>query len=161
MGCYNEFHFFIMRKELAFELIKRRTLKDLNNCWIWVGGKDKDGYGLTKFNRKTWRTHRLSYFDFYGALSKDLVIDHLCRNKACCNPTHLEEVTSKENVVIRGSISNATAKNYRKTHCKFGHEYIYPNYVVTKYGFRRCKVCEKRWMKNHRSKKIGTLTIDR
>lgn len=147
-------------KELAFQLIKRRTIRTENNCWNWLGGKDKNGYGLTKFNKKTWRVHRLSYFDFYGELSSQLVIDHLCKNPICCNPTHLEQVTSRENVVIRGKQTNAAAVNSKKTHCKFGHEFIKPNYVVTKYGFRRCKICEKRWISKFRSTKNGTLTID-
>lgn len=69
------------------------------DCWLWQGGRIPKGYGWFYF-RKTWFAHRFSMF-LVGKLIDDLSVDHLCRNKACVNPDHMEMVTLKENA-LRG-----------------------------------------------------------
>lgn len=73
---------------------KRFIVDEDSGCWIWQGVLDKDGYG--NFTRNT-RAHRWSYEAFIGPIPDDLVIDHLCRNRACVNPLHLEPTTSGDN----------------------------------------------------------------
>lgn len=70
-------------------------------CKIWKRSLDKDGYGRFEMKGKTYRAHRYFYEMENGIIPKGLVIDHLCRNRACINIEHMEVVTSKENT-IRG-----------------------------------------------------------
>ena len=67
-------------------------------CWVWKGGKSKDGYGKLRFNGLHMYTHRLAYQMGYGSIPKGKQIDHLCRVRHCYNPTHLEAVTQAENI---------------------------------------------------------------
>lgn len=69
-----------------------------------------------------------------------LELDHLCRNRRCCRPDHLEPVTHKENV-LRGMAPSAI--NARKTHCKRGHEFTAENIYPSPDGVRRCRECRR------------------
>ena len=104
-------------------------------CWIWSGAK-ADGYGAISIKGKNEKAHRISYFLKHGGLNKNLELDHLCRNRGCVNPDHLEEVTHKENM-LRGI--GWTAVNARKTHCPRGHPYD----RIDGDGRRRCVVCSR------------------
>lgn len=74
-----------------------------------------------------------------GPIPEGLVIDHLCRNRGCVNPDHLEAVTQRENI-LRGE--GLAAANARKTHCPKGHPYSGENlYVVPSSGRRQCRIC--------------------
>lgn len=70
-------------------------------CWPWQGSKQRQGYGRIEINSKVFSAHRLSYMLNKGQIPAGLVIDHLCCNKSCVNPTHLEAVTLKENAIRR------------------------------------------------------------
>lgn len=89
-------------------------------CWDWIAGKFPNGYGayLTKY------AHRFAYELHVGRIAPNMVVDHLCRNRGCVNPKHMEIVTRGENV-LRGDAP--TAINKRKTHCKHGHEFTFEN----------------------------------
>lgn len=67
------------------------------SCWIWKGCLDKDGYGQFSVRFKCFRAHRFSFFLVRGGIDTGLVIDHLCKNKNCVNPSHMELVTIREN----------------------------------------------------------------
>ena len=67
-----------------------------NGCWEWKAALDAYGYGALRVSGKTVKAHRLSHAAFRGATERDL--DHLCRNRACVNPDHLEPISRGENV---------------------------------------------------------------
>lgn len=103
-------------------------------CWEWQGATD-NGYGRTRWQGKKSYAHRVVYEHFRGIVPAGLHIDHLCRNRRCANPWHLEPVSRKENI-LRGD--GPTALNARRTHCKNGHPLTGQHLFVTSEGRRRC-----------------------
>src|SRR3990167_5623746 len=93
--------------------------KGLNDCWLWKGA-DTQGYGHFKTKGKYLLAHRFAYETIVGLIPAGLTLDHLCRQRACVNPLHLEPVTRGENV-LRGI--GRSARNARKTHCIRGHPF--------------------------------------
>lgn len=111
----------------------------ITQCWNWIKGKTSCGYGALYINKKQISSHRLSYFLYKGKIPKRLEIDHLCRNRACCNPNHLEAVTRRINL-LRGE--TLPARNASVTHCPKGHRYTKTNLVKNRPN-RVCKQCNR------------------
>lgn len=109
-------------------------------CWLWTGCLS-DGYGKISWNGKNVRAHRVSYELIHGPIPDGLVTDHLCRNRACVNPAHIELVTSRINT-LRGY--GRFAINARKTACVFGHPYTPENTYITRRNLRECRICKTR-----------------
>jgi hypothetical protein len=110
-------------------------------CWEWAGARTREGYGVMHHGGRQHGAHRLSWEAANGPIAPGLHIDHLCRNRCCVNPDHLEPVTPRENV-LRSPIA-PSAINARKTHCDKGHELTPDNldsYMLKK-GHRACKEC--------------------
>ncbi len=72
--------------------------KKENDCWDWLGHKDHLGYGRFNIDGKIFATHRVSYELYKGEIPKGLVIRHMCNNRKCVNPNHLETGTQKDNL---------------------------------------------------------------
>lgn len=111
-----------------------------DGCWPWIGKLNADGYGLFTGSRRRVRAHRFAYELLVGPIPDGLVLDHLCRNPCCVNPTHLEPVTIRENV-LRGV--GPSAKHAVKTHCVNGHPFDSVNTHITAQGWRKCRACER------------------
>jgi hypothetical protein len=107
---------------------------DWYDCFIWERASNGVGYGQITFRGQRWYTHRLAYSVWKGPISDGLVLDHLCRNTLCWRPTHLEPVTTLENLK-RGLV-------FGRTHCKNGHEFTEANtYFNARLGHRACRAC--------------------
>jgi hypothetical protein len=114
--------------------------KDDSGCWNWTGAVTNNGYGRFKLKGKTVVAHRAAYELLRAPIVAGLSLDHLCRNRLCVNPDHLEPVSMRTNV-LRGE--TITARNAAKTHCNHGHSLSGENLFVRKDGRRRCRACER------------------
>lgn len=128
---------------------------DLGPCWLWTGGADHKGYGqLVPEGARdvTVRAHRFIYELVVGPVDASLEMDHLCRNRRCVNPAHLEPVTRRENM-LRGE--SFAAKNAVKTHCVHGHPFDAENTFTRPGGRRGCRACRREIDRRRRPIKEG------
>jgi len=110
-------------------------------CHVFRGSKNC-GYGWVGVKgSKSILVHRYIWEAENGPIPEDMMIDHMCRNRACCNVDHLRVVTSRINA-IENSLSTS-AKNAAKTHCLRGHELTEANTCRTKRKGRRCRLCNR------------------
>lgn len=115
------------------------------DCHIWIGGKDKDGYGQIGFRRLTRKAHRVALFLAGRTIPDNHVVNHTCRNRACVNPQHLETIPREQN--WKKDSNSVGYINSKKEHCPKGHPYD------RKYGKQRyCSICEAEKTKRLRAK---------
>lgn len=118
-----------------------------NGCWHWLGCHDTNGYAQFRGGGRDRTAHSWIMEVVHGPRPPDLVHDHLCCNKGCVNPAHLERVTPRENL-MRAPHSPA-ARNAAKTHCAQGHPFDEQNTCYSK-GRRSCRACVRAYY--HRKK---------
>lgn len=140
------------RKRLPLKERLMRHVRKTASCWLWEGATIPAGYGHLHLNGTNTFAHRLAYELANGPIPEGLTIDHLCRVPACVNPSHLEAVTMRENV-LRGK--GPAAKNARKTHCPYGHAYD----VIASHR-RRCSQCEARRRKQFNARRRERYATD-
>lgn len=122
-----------------------------HTCWEWVGGTNGVYSQFYIKSRKIYG-HRFAYEYFVGSIPENLVVNHLCRNKLCVNPQHLEATTQKEN------IRHAVSGKPRSSVCNRGHERTEGNTYIYPSGVKACRPCvylkinEYNMRKNIRSK---------
>ena len=117
-----------------------RVEQGANGCWEWQGSLSSSGYGQVKRGGKHFMCHRIAWEDIKGPIPAGYEVDHLCRNRRCVNPQHLECVSHKENC-LRGI--SPWAKNAKKTHCPQGHEYVEENIFRYRNKGRECLTCKR------------------
>lgn len=119
-------------------------VKPVGDCWVWVAAQNDRGYGEFSVRGRRVKAHRWSYEYLRAPIPDGLTLDHLCRNRACVNPWHLEPVDHRTNV-IRGY-----AARPRRTHCALGHELTPENTKVARDGGRVCRKCAITYDRNRR-----------
>lgn len=129
-----------------------RKVEITGECWNWTARLTTSGYGHFYIDGGKKHAHRVSYEMERGPIPDGMQIDHLCRNRKCVRPSHLEVVTLQENI-RRGE--GLAVQNARKTHCPKGHPYSGSNlYTHPKGRYRKCRACKRN---SRRSKKARTL----
>ena len=126
-----------------------------SGCWRWTGSIPPHGYGMIYIGRVNGRStitvaHRVAYELYRGEIPDGLVLDHLCRNRWCVNPDHLEPVTFRENV-LRGEAPMVAI--HRSGRCKNGHEMTDDNLYVDRNGNRYCRTCQIAYHREERRRK--------
>lgn len=121
---------------------KTRILMEHMNtpCWEWKGTKTRE-YGQFWLDGKVIYAHIFSYQFYCGPILHGMKVDHLCLNKSCVNPDHLELVTPQENVIR--AVETGLHYNAAKTHCPKGHPYNTENTYIWHNGWRHCRVCDR------------------
>lgn len=148
--------------------MRKKTTSDINRilgkldksggCWRWTGCLQRNGYARTAVGSRTDGSrhyvlvHRFVYQSLVGGIPDGLVIDHLCRNRACSNPDHLEPVTPGENI-RRGVFPP------KPSHCPHGHPYSEHAYYRPDRNHRECRVCNKANMRRQYQKRKAARAV--
>lgn len=134
----------------TFRFLDKVLIDVDTGCWVWQGARGgfMKTYGQVTLRKKACRPHRVSYENWVGPIPEGLTIDHLCRNRLCVNPAHLEAVTLRENLMRSENVSSLNA---RKTHCDNGHAFDPANTYIAKNGARHCRMCTRDRMRKRRA----------
>jgi hypothetical protein len=136
----------------ATPVLERITLKldkATSECWLWTGARNRGGYGVVRGDDGRARIlHRLVYELLVGPVPDGLDLDHLCRVRHCCNPTHLEPVTRQTNV-DRGTYA---AGVQRRESCSRNHPFTPENTKTTRRGTRTCRTCANERNRRYRER---------
>lgn len=115
-------------------LLDKTAFNTKTGCWEWTAAQTPGGYASFHVKGLAHAAHRVAYLLMTGPIPDGLHLDHLCRNKLCVNPDHLEPVTQAENNRRAGAA---------RTHCAQGHEYTAANTYRRRNGSRDCRACNR------------------
>ncbi len=128
--------------------------RGINECWPWLAHTTSNGYGRFKLNNRLILAHRMAYEMYKGPIPESLTLDHLCRNRICVNPAHLEPVTLKDNN-LRGF--SFAAQNAKKTHCAHDHPFDLLNTYFSHEGGRACRKCRVLRNRKYKAKRYHVI----
>lgn len=112
-----------------------RTIHNDDGCWVWQGTVDNNGYPTIHVRPRTLRVHRFLYAQLVRNPPPGLVLHHVCFNKRCVNPDHLEELTRAEHKRVHPYVTP------RSEACFRGHQWTPDNTYVGNNGQRFCRAC--------------------
>lgn len=118
---------------------KSKKIIIVGGCWKWIGYINNKGYGCLTYRRKNYKAHRWFFELFNGSIEAGLDIDHMCSNRSCVRPSHLQAITHRDNVLK--SKNTLAGKQIRQTHCIRGHEFI--TKIVKGKTRRDCNACAR------------------
>lgn len=144
-------------------MTRKRTADDFWNelvpdgeCLVWPS-VNHDGYGRLTYEGRKWLAHRLTVHLYGIPVPDGYEVDHLCRNRACAKPEHLEVVDHRENMRRGTGMDRVHAA---KTHCHNGHEFSSENTHITPKGARVCLTCrreyDRRYWREVRAPKVAS-----
>jgi HNH endonuclease len=120
----------------------RYRVDGATGCWVWAGAVNEHGYGIVGAGRHgTFRAHRVSYELARGPIPPGLQLDHLCRNRRCINPEHLEPVTNAENS-RRGARAKLDWPTVRLIRRRYARERISHRRLASIFGVSNCTICK-------------------
>lgn len=135
---------------------------DVDGCWVWTKGRDRKGYGRFSAHidgvRRLFSAHRAAWLALRGPIPYPLVPDHLCRNRACCNPDHMELVTIRVNTQRAALVGTMGAP---RRGCRVhGYEdgYLFRP-AGTPYETWICRVCKRRRSAEYKQRRRVTRGI--
>lgn len=141
-----------------FARFMAKIRKDQSGCWLWNAAKDADGYGVFYLHGKNPRAHRASLALHGVDIPPGTVVDHICRNRSCVNPSHLRPVDRLTNV--HENSSAPAHLNSLKTHCLRGHALAGENLWTRRDGRRYCRACHAlRQRETYRLRKASSAQI--
>lgn len=115
-----------------------------SGCWEWTGCLSDTGYGSFWNGVKVAGAHQWAFEHFNNLVIPDgMEPDHLCRNRKCVNPAHLELVTRHVNIMRGDGPEAARLRQSSKTHCPHGHPYDEKNTYRDPRGYRVCRICRR------------------
>lgn len=147
------------RKDPLDRLLTKFEIDFETGCWNWTACITPAGYGQFWYEyRRNNFAHRAAWIELVGPIPEGMVIDHLCKNRRCCNPDHLEVVTMAENLLRGDGFAGQRVRqpNYA-THCPNGHEYTPENTYVRPKGKRRreCRTCRNTYKARRQQRELA------
>lgn len=137
--CCNPAHLFLGRsmppKSMTGERFLSRIAADVGGCWNWLGNTYPDGYGQVRHDGRCMGAHRWSFSHFVGPIPAHLEVDHICRNRACVRPDHLQLLSHGENC-------RRARLGWTKRACIRGHRLAGDNLELDSKGRRVCRECK-------------------
>ena len=120
----------------------RYEVSEATGCWVWADAVNEHGYGIVGTGRHgTMRAHRVAYERLRGPIPPGLQLDHLCRNRRCINPDHLEPVTNAENS-RRGARAKLDWPTVRLIRRWYARERISQRRLAAIFGVSNCTICK-------------------